>query len=111
MGFSPPPGEALAQGLTQTLVHFLRHDETPYDLAVSAHLEGIEVTSTFTLYRCVGTPPRTSWKKIARWEVRKQQERDDLVIMLPGKSREDTSLSILLPSEIFPQLRDYIERY
>lgn len=106
-----PRIEALAQEFGQMLVHFLQNDQAVYSLTISAHLEGIEMTSTFTLYRCVGAPPKTSWKKIAGWKVKKQQERDDLVIALSGKSGADTSLPVRLPSELFPQLRDYVERY
>lgn len=106
-----PRIEALSQDLAQTLIHFLQRDQVPYNLTISAHLEGIELTSTFTLYRCAGTPPQTSWKKIARWDVKKQQERDDLVIVLSGMSGADTSLPVRLPSDLFPQLRDYVERY
>lgn len=106
-----PRIEALSQELAQALVHFFQRDPIPCNLTISAHLEGIEMTSTFTLYRCVGTPPQTSWKKIAKWDVKKQQKRDDLVITLSGKSGADASLPASLTSELFPQLRDYIERY
>lgn len=106
-----PRIEALSQALAQALIHFLQRDQASYNLTVGAHLEGIELTSTFTLYRCVGTPPATSWKKIAKWNVKKQQERDDLVIALSGRSGADTSLPARLPTELFMQLRDYVERY
>ncbi|MBN1430018.1 MAG: hypothetical protein JXB07_16735 [Anaerolineae bacterium] len=106
-----PRIEALAQDLSQMLLLFIRDDRTSYNLAVNAHLEGIELTSNFTLYQCVGTPPKTSWKKLAGWKTRKRQERDDPVIALSGVNGADTAPAVRLPTELFSQIRDYIERY
>jgi hypothetical protein len=106
-----PRIEKLTQELSQSLAHSLQGDQASYNVTVSAHLEGIEVTSTFTLYQCVGTPPKTIWKKIAQWEASKQQERDDDILALAEVSGTDASITVRLPIEIYPQMRDYIERY
>ncbi|MBN1310662.1 MAG: hypothetical protein JXB30_04515 [Anaerolineae bacterium] len=106
-----PRIEVLAQSLSKTLSEFLQRDQATYNLDVIVHLEGIELTSTFTLYQCTGSPPNTSWKRLATWNVTKQQERDDPVVAVSGINGTESSLAVRIPTELFPQLRDYIERY
>ncbi len=103
--------ETLAMNLAPALAEFVRREPDPCDLIVSVHLEGIEITSTFTLYRCVTRGGQSRWRKLASWKVRKQQARDDAVIYLTGLDPKDATLPQWLPGVIAGPLREYIERY
>lgn len=103
--------ETLAMNLAPALADFVRREADPCDLLVSVHLEGIEVTSTFTLYRCVTRGGQNRWRKTASWKVHKQQARDDAVIYLTGLDPKDAAIPQWLPGVIAGPLREYIERY
>lgn len=57
-------------------------DGTDGVVAIAAHLEGGKASCTFTVYRCVGTPPTTEWKKRDSWTVEVDDERDEPVAQL-----------------------------
>ncbi len=103
--------ETLAMNLAPALADFVRREADACDLLVSVHLEGIEVTSTFTLYRCVTRGGQNRWRKMASWKAQKQQARDDVVIYLTGLDPKDTTMLQWLPGVIAGPLREYIERY
>lgn len=103
--------ETLAMNLAPALAEFVRREPDACDLIASVHLEGIEVTSTFTLYRCVTRGGQSRWRKLASWKVRKQQTRDDAIVYLTGLDPRDATLPQWLPGVIAGPLREYVERY
>jgi hypothetical protein len=80
-------------------------------VSVTAHLEGIEVKSKFTLYHCVGQGGDGVWKKVTSWEVKKQQSRDDPVLGLEALDTGATSMATRLQLLIEPLVRDFMARH
>lgn len=101
----------LAAGLSAELAAFASREPERSDLLANAHLEGIEVTSTYTLYRCEGRGAQRAWKKVMSWKTKKQQARDDAILYLTGVEPADASMPQWMPGLISGPLREYVERY
>jgi hypothetical protein len=101
----------LAAGLAAEMAAFASREPERSDLLANAHLEGIEVTSTYTLYRCEGRGAQHAWKKVMSWKTKKQQARDDAILYLTGVEPADASMPQWMPQLISGPLREYVERY
>lgn len=102
---------ALVKELAKAIEREAYREKDVCDVTVSAHLEGLELTSTFTLYHCKKTGADGAWKKVASWEVKKQQERDDALFGLEQLDSQATSMAMRLEALIEPLLRGYLDRY
>ncbi len=102
---------ALAHDLAGALSRFVRSERGPCDVEVRAHLEGIEVTSTFTLYRCQARGGKRGWKQVAQWSARKQQQRDDSILTLLALDPAMTSLERRLEDTLVGLLSQFVVRY
>lgn len=48
-------------------------------VSISAHLEGGKAESEFSLYHCVGRPPKARWERKTKWTIEVADERDEPV--------------------------------
>ncbi len=97
----------LARELSEVVAQFARREGAPRDLTLTAHLEGIEMKATFTLYRCVNH----AWKQVAQWEKKQQVERDDLALTLTSLDPADPELARWLPPALVGPLMQFVEGY
>ena len=102
---------ALAKGLSRDIEQVAYREKEALDVRVSAHLEGLELTSTFTLYTCRKQGVDGVWKKVASWEVKKQQQRDDTLFGLEQLDSQATSMAMRLEALITPLLQEYMKRF
>lgn len=102
-------GEA-SGNIAEILALFIAEETEVGDIYVSARLEGIEVTTTYTLYRCTGRPAPDTWKKLASWKAKRQDERDEVILKLPSVD-PNVMLAQWPPPELAAAVLAYVERY
>ena len=101
----------IAKGINKTMIEFFMRESGRCDLAISAHMEGIEVKATFTVYRCVKQGTGSAWKKISKWEKSHAQARDDVIAQLGDRDPQATLPPGGFTTELTPLVRAYIERF
>ncbi len=101
----------LSHGLSKTLTDFLQRETGRCDLAITVHVEGIELTATFTLYRCEKQGADGVWKKVESWGKKKTQERDDVIAQLGNRDPEATLPPGGFSTELEPLLAQYVKSY
>ena len=101
----------LSSDIGKPLTDFFLKESGRCDLSVSAHLEGIEVKATFTLYRCEMRGGASVWKKVESWDKSKTQERDDVIALLDNRDPAATLATGGLKAELEPYIRQYIEKF
>jgi hypothetical protein len=99
--------DRIARELAAEIYAFIAREKNPVDVSVGARLEGIEITLTFTLFKCVGS----RWKQTAQWEKSKPYQREDDVASISGIDAGLTSLERRLTAELVPMVRRYVEGY
>jgi hypothetical protein len=85
----------VAAALARTIEEWLPGAESG-SIAMAAHLEGGQVECKFTLYRCVGTAPKTEWKPRDEWSIERADERDEPAAELTLPLQQDLSSELLL---------------
>jgi hypothetical protein len=63
---------------------------------IEGHLEGGKLENKFTLYRCAGRPPKTTWKKRDEWSIEFADERDEHVAEVELPLRRELSGELLV---------------
>jgi hypothetical protein len=66
------------------------------EVAFGGRLEGGKLESKFTLYRCVGKPPETEWKKVDEWSIELADERVEHIGELELPLRAGLSVELLV---------------
>ncbi|MBN1120472.1 MAG: hypothetical protein JXJ17_05300 [Anaerolineae bacterium] len=80
-------------------------------LSMGIHLEGIEVTSTFRLYRCVKKGQSSQWKQIDLWKDKRKEQRDEPLAMFNSIGPEDTTLNKQIADGLKEPFRKFIADY
>jgi CARDB len=101
----------LTKGLSRAIEQAAYREKEVLDVRVTAHLEGLELTSTFTLYNCRKQGADGVWKKAGSWEVKKTQQRDDTLFGLEQLDTQATSMAMRLEALITPLLEEYMKRF
>ena len=102
---------SISASLGEAVAYIVQNERSSCDVAISAHLEGIEVSQTYTLYRCRGQGRAAGWERVTHWEVSRQAARDDVFAVAAGLNPLDSMRLGRLGSEFQPHVRRYIERW
>lgn len=97
--------EKAAEELASGMIAFGKKQGKVLDVTAVAHIEGIEVKQTYTLYRCRGQ----QWQKGATWNAKKTQNRDDDLLHVSFLDPEGTSLARRLTADLEAMLYTYLE--
>jgi hypothetical protein len=101
----------LASGTAGEAAALVYQQSTVCHLSMGIHLEGIEVTSTFRLYRCVRKGKSGQWKKIDLWKDRRKEQRDEPLAMFNSISPDDTTLERQIADGLKEPFRKFIADY
>lgn len=102
--------EMVAGEVSRQIVAWLQGEKPPQEVAVDAHFEGVEVTLTFTLFRCVQKGPVTTWEEEDEWEVSYQQEHDEPVGTLFLQNPIEVGLAELITPDLARLLMQFVQR-
>lgn len=94
--------EQAAQLLAAAMSREVRSVGGIRNVTVIGHLEGIEVSQLFTLYRCKGG----KWVAGPQWETSQTMERDEYLLRIGYVDPEGTSLERLLTADLSAALKE-----